>query len=78
MAAGYLEGSLLLGLEDSSGADGPARRQMTARGRVVPIDEQVAAIRAVTVDDVARRRRRVLGADPVICGVGPLTEADLG
>jgi predicted Zn-dependent peptidase len=78
VAAGYLEGSLLLGLEDSTGRMARLGGQMTARGRVVPLDRQVAAIRAVTLDDVARVAERVLGADPVICGVGPLAESDLG
>ena len=78
VAAGYLEGSLLLGLEDSAGRMARLAGQTTVRGRVVPIDEQVAAIRGVTVDDVARVAERVLGADPIVCGVGPLTDADLG
>src|SRR4029079_18275408 len=77
-AAGYVECSLLLGLEDSTGRMARLGGQMTARGRVVPIDQQVAAIRAVSVDDVARVARRVLGVEPVICGVGPLTDSDLG
>jgi predicted Zn-dependent peptidase len=48
-----------------------------SRGRVTPVDEQLAKLRAVTPDDVARAARRILAAAPAVCGVGPLTDRDL-
>ena len=48
-----------------------------ARGKVTPVDEQLAKLRAVTIDDVARVAKRVLAAEPAVCAVGPLTQRDL-
>ena len=36
-------------------------KSMVSRGRIVPIDDHIAGLRAVTVDDVARVVDRVLG-----------------
>lgn len=77
VARGYLEGATLLGLEDSTSVMARLGGHVCARDRVVPIDEQVARLRAVTPEDVHRVARRVLGATPSICGVGPLVEDDL-
>ena len=41
------------------------------RDRVTPIDEVLMAIDAVTVDDVRRVARRVMGVPPTIATVGP-------
>ena len=49
-----------------------------SRGEVVPVDQQLAKLRAVTRDQVVSVARRVLAHPPTICGVGPLTDADLG
>ena len=78
VAGGYLEGSLLLGLDESSSVMARLGNHVCARDRVTPIEEQVARLRAVTPSDVAAAAARVLAADPVRCGVGPLAEADLG
>ena len=58
VAAGYLEGSMLLGLEDSGSRMGRLGRSLMQRDRITPIDEHVARLRAVTA------RRRVAGAAP--------------
>ncbi|MCU1351685.1 MAG: Peptidase [Acidimicrobiales bacterium] len=78
VATGYLTGSLLLSLEDSGSRMARLGSQMVERGRLVPVDEQLADLRAVTVDDVARVAARVLDAAPTVCAVGPVTERDLG
>ena len=75
VAAGYLEGSLLLSLDDSAGRMGRLGRSMVTRDRTTPIDELVAGIRSVTTDDVHRVLRKVLGAPRVVSAVGPF-EAD--
>jgi predicted Zn-dependent peptidase len=78
VARGYLEGSFLLGLEDSGSVMARLGNHVCARGKVTPVDEQLAKLRAVTKDDVARVAERLLSIQPAVCGVGPLTDADLG
>ena len=78
VALGYLEGSFLLGLEDSGSVMARLGNHMCTRGRVTPVEDQIAKLRAVTPDAVADVARRILSVDPTVCGVGPLTEADLG
>ncbi|HEX2576029.1 MAG TPA: pitrilysin family protein [Aquihabitans sp.] len=78
VARGYLEGASLLGLEDSGSVMARLGNHVCAKGRVTPLEEQLAKLRAVTPDDVHRVARRLLAAEPAICGVGPLTEHDLG
>ncbi len=77
VALGYLEGASLLGLEDSGSVMARLGNHLCARGRVTPLEDQLAKLRAVTPDDVHRVARRVLGAESAACGVGPVTEADL-
>jgi predicted Zn-dependent peptidase len=77
VALGYLEGSFLLGLEDSGSVMARLGNHVCARGRVTPVGEQLAKLRAVTPDDVLRAARRILAEAPAVCGVGPLTDADL-
>jgi predicted Zn-dependent peptidase len=78
VALGYLEGSFLLGLEDSGSVMARLGNHVCSRGEVVPVEAQLDRLRAVTIDDVGAVARRVLDAPPVLCGVGPLTDADLG
>jgi predicted Zn-dependent peptidase len=44
---------------------------LVLRDRVTPIDDVLAAIDAVTADDVRRVAQRVLGGEPTIATVGP-------
>jgi predicted Zn-dependent peptidase len=78
VARGYLEGSFLLGLEDSGSVMARLGNHVCARGHVTPVEEQLERLRAVTVDDVDRVAKRVLAAPHAMCGVGPLTAHDLG
>jgi predicted Zn-dependent peptidase len=71
VAAGYLEGSLLLGLEDSGGRMGRLGRGIVQRGRPTTVDEQVAGIRAVTGAEVRRVLQRVLSGPRCLAAVGP-------
>ena len=77
VARGYLEGSLVLGLEDSSSRMGRIGSNLCIRGKVVPIEEHVEKIRAVTHDDVRRVLGRVFGGGRTLAAVGPLGEGDL-
>jgi predicted Zn-dependent peptidase len=75
VALGYLEGSMLLGLEDSGSRMARLANGELVRGDVIPVAEHVARIRAVTRDDVQRTLRRVLDEPRTLAVVGPL-EAD--
>lgn len=78
VARGYLEGASLLSLEDSSSVMARLGNHLCARGEVATVESQLEKLRAVTRDDVARVATRVFGAAPSVCGVGPITDADLG
>jgi predicted Zn-dependent peptidase len=74
VASGFLEGSLLLGLEDSGGRMARLGRGLMARDDIVAIDEHVARIRAVTADDVRRVATRVFTSPRSISAIGPFDE----
>lgn len=71
VAVGYLEGSMLLGLEDTGGRMGRLGRSLVQRDAITTIDEHVARLHAVTVDDVGRALRDVLSGPRVLAAVGP-------
>jgi predicted Zn-dependent peptidase len=77
VAKGYLEGSLVLGLEDSGSRMGRLGSGMTIRNEVTPIEDHVARIRAVQRADVERVAGRVLDQSPTLAAVGPITESEL-
>jgi predicted Zn-dependent peptidase len=70
VAKGYIEGSTVLGLEDSGSRMARLGRGLMARGEVVPVDEQLARIRAVTADDVLAVSSRVFGSPRALAVVG--------
>jgi predicted Zn-dependent peptidase len=75
VALGYVEGSMLLGLEDSGSRMTRLANGVVSRDEVVPIDEHLRRYRAVTRDDVHRVLRRVLEAPRSAAVVGPLDES---
>jgi predicted Zn-dependent peptidase len=77
VAAGYLEGSFLLGLEDSGSRMARLGRTLMQRDDLMPVEEVTARIRAVTVDDVSRVLHRVLDAPRTLAAVGPFDADDL-
>ena len=76
IGVGCLSGSLVLGLEDTASRLGRIGGLMSALGRVVSVEEDVAGLRAVTVADVAAVVDQVLGAPRSVAVVGPL-EGDI-
>ena len=76
VAAGYLEGSFLLGLEDSGSRMARLGRTLMQRDDIIPVDEVVARLRAVTTDDVSRVLHRVLDTPRTLAAVGPFDAAD--
>ena len=72
VALGFLEGSMLLGLEDSGSRMARLGSGLVARDEIVPVEEHVRRIRAVTPDQVLDVARRVLDAPRVVSAVGPV------
>jgi predicted Zn-dependent peptidase len=76
-AKGAMKGGLALGLESSSSRMTRLGRSELTLGEVPTIDEMVADIERVTLDDVARVVDRVLRTTaPVLAVVGPFAERD--
>ncbi|MEY2446550.1 MAG: hypothetical protein QOH79_26, partial [Acidimicrobiaceae bacterium] len=75
VAAGYLAGALLLNLEDSGSRMGRLARGELAAGDALTVDEQVEAIRAVTLDDAHRVMQTLLTGPRSLAAVGPFDEA---
>ena len=72
IALGYLEGSMLLGLEDSGSRMARLGNGLMSRNEITSIDEHVRRIRGVTTEDVAKVIRRVFESPRVVAAVGPL------
>ena len=75
VALGYLEGSMLLGLEDSGARMARLGSGLTTRDEITGVDQYVQRIRAVTPDDVARVLHRILGGPRAVAAVGPFGDA---
>jgi predicted Zn-dependent peptidase len=76
VAVGYLEGSMLLGLEDSGSRMGRLGGSMIVRGEVTSIADHVARIKAVTRDDVQRVLERVFTSPRTVAAVGQFDPDD--
>ncbi|HEX6418726.1 MAG TPA: pitrilysin family protein [Acidimicrobiales bacterium] len=75
VAKGFVEGSLVLGLEDSGSRMARLGRSLMARDEVVTVEDQLAHIRAVTVDDVAAVASRVYGGPRALAVIGQVDES---
>lgn len=76
VALGCIEGSLLLGLEDSASRMGRLGASEVTRREVIPVDEQLRRVRAVPTEDVNRVLAEVLGGPRAAVVVGPLGADD--
>lgn len=72
IALGYLEGSMVLGLEDSGSRLSRLGNGIMARNDVVSIDEHIRRLRAVTPADVHAVIAKIFAAPRVVSAVGPL------
>jgi predicted Zn-dependent peptidase len=70
-ARAQLKASLLMSLESTGSRCEQLARQMQVFGRVVPTEETVAKINAVTTADVQRAAARVFRAAPTLAALGP-------
>jgi predicted Zn-dependent peptidase len=77
VAKGYIEGSLVLGLEDSGSRMARLGRSLMARDEIVTVEDQLARIQAVTADDVAAVASRVFGSPRSLAVVGHVDESVL-
>jgi predicted Zn-dependent peptidase len=68
---GQLRGSMLLGLEDSAGRMSRIGRAQLVHGEVASVDEVLARVDAVTVDQSRSVAARVLGGTRSLAVVGP-------
>jgi predicted Zn-dependent peptidase len=71
VAVGCIEGSLLLSLEDSGSRMGRLGGSLMNRNEVIPVDEHLARIRAVTATDVANVLHRIFATPRTVAAVGP-------
>jgi predicted Zn-dependent peptidase len=67
-----VEGSTILSLEDAGSRMSRLGTSETVLGRIMPIDEYLAGIAAVTVDDVTRVLHRIMATPPSVAVVGPV------
>ncbi len=72
VAQGFLEGSMLLGLEDSGSRMARLGSGLVARDEIISVDEHVRRIRKVTPEQVHDVVRRLLDAPRVVSAVGPI------
>ncbi|MGH2726423.1 MAG: M16 family metallopeptidase [Actinomycetota bacterium] len=69
---GHLKGSLMLGLEDTSGRMSRLGKGELCHGEILSPDEMIARIDAVTLEDVHAAARDTMGATPwALAVVGP-------
>jgi len=73
VAKGYLSGSMLMALEDSSSRMSRLGSAVLTHGRHIPIRESLDAVEAVTHDDVRRVAGQVFSGSRVTSLVGPDT-----
>ncbi|MTV23938.1 insulinase family protein [Nitriliruptoraceae bacterium ZYF776] len=75
-AKGALTGGTVLGLEDTGSRMSRIGKQVATGRDIVTVDEALARIDAVTVDDVRRVAGRVLAGPRDLAVVGPFAPAD--
>jgi predicted Zn-dependent peptidase len=71
-AKAQLKVALLAALEAPGGRIERVARQLLAWGRVVPSEEVVAKVDAVTVEETRAAGRRLLGGRPTVSAIGPI------
>jgi len=76
VATGCLEGSTVLGLEDSAGRMSRIGKSELVLGEVIEMDELIARFRAVTLHDVQRVAERLLTGPRSLAVVGPFDAAE--
>jgi predicted Zn-dependent peptidase len=76
VAKGHLRAEILLALEDSAARMSRIGRSLLLHHEVLTVDELLARIDAVTVEQVGDAARRVLGSPRTVVVLGPFGETD--
>lgn len=71
LAKGQLCGATVLGLEDTESRMNRLGRRMITAGRHIRLDDELAAIRTVTLDQVSAMARRLLARPLTVAVAGP-------
>ncbi len=71
VAKGYVRGALVLGLEDSASRMSRLGGNTLVHGSVMPLDDYLARIDAVTTEAVARVAAAVLATPPSVATIAP-------
>ena len=71
-ARAQVKASLLMSLESTSARCEQIAHQIHTWGRVIPLEESLARLAAVTVEDVAATARRIFRAAPTLAAIGPV------
>ena len=75
-ARAQLRAGVLMALESTSSRCEQVAQHLLFYGRVIPVEEIVARVDAVTPADVARLARRVFSSPPTLAAVGPLARLE--
>ncbi|MBX5454352.1 MAG: insulinase family protein [Acidobacteriia bacterium] len=73
-ARAQVKASVLMSLESTTSRCEQLARQMQVFGRVIPTEEIVARIAAVTAEDVCRTAARLFRAPPTLAALGPVSK----
>jgi predicted Zn-dependent peptidase len=71
-ARAQVKASVLMSLESTGARAEHLARQLQVFGRVIPTEETVARINAVTIADIERTARRLFRAAPTLAALGPI------
>jgi predicted Zn-dependent peptidase len=77
VAVGFLRGSMLLGLEDSGSRMSRLGAGQMNRDEIIPVEEHLARIQAVTLDDVDRVLHTVFDEPGSVVVVGPVDDREV-
>ena len=69
-ARAQIEAGMLMGLETAQGRADQMARSIEVFGRIVPLEELLGQIRAVTIDDARRAGQNLLGGPMAVASVG--------
>ena len=71
-ARAQLKSSLLMSLESTGSRCEQIARQLQIFGRIIPTEETVRRIEAVTPDDIRRVAAQVFSGTPTLAALGPI------
>ena len=73
-ARAQVKAGLLMSLESTGSRCEQLARQLQVFGRVIPLEETVAKLNAVGIDDIQRAARRIFRGKPTLATIGPVEQ----